>query len=209
MSTRPTRAAAGFDVLFSTVLWWHFCGDPWCSRGGGGGGGGEEGSVKQMPSSQETKDPSVTLSSSALLRAPSSFHRPRIKVALCIWKGPRLHATQISLSPPPSSPTHFTKTPSHLCHVPWRKALICRVSPLSLGSRFSFSAHRAIQPLKLWLWRKKEKKVEEGGCHSWLSPPPPPHVLLLQKSWYTSKSWSLIFYIKPFFNQEDESSNGV
>lgn len=43
---------------------------------------GVEGSMEQMPSCQGTKEPSITLSS--LLCAPSSFHQPRIKVALCI-----------------------------------------------------------------------------------------------------------------------------
>lgn len=74
--------------------------------------GGEEGSVEQMPSCQRTKNPSVTLSS-PLLAAPSSFHRPRIKVALCIWKGPRLYATQISLSP--ALPDSFHKKHPHIC----------------------------------------------------------------------------------------------
>lgn len=44
---------------------------------------GVEGNVEQMPSCQGTKEPSITLSS-PLLCAPSSFHQPRIKVALCI-----------------------------------------------------------------------------------------------------------------------------
>lgn len=65
-----------------------------------------------MPSCQGTKDPSVTLSS-PLPCAPSSFHRPRIKVALCIWKGPRLYATQISRSPP--LPDSFHKKHPHIC----------------------------------------------------------------------------------------------
>lgn len=96
---------------------------------------------------------------------------------------------------------------------------ICATSregrPSSAGSLPFLSALASLSPLTVpfsplnyGCEGRRRRRWRRGGVTLDYHPPAP-HVLLLQKSWYTSKSWSLIFYIKPFFNQEDESSNDV
>lgn len=92
----------------------------------------------------------------------SSFHEPRIKVALCIWKGPCLYTAQISLSPPLPDSLHKNTLTSVPCA--WRKALICRVSLFSQLSSPLFQLAVPFSPLnyghgerrrraRRWGWR--------------------------------------------------------
>lgn len=64
-------------------------------------------------------------------------------------KGPVFMPHKLAYRRP--SPTHFTKTPSHLCHVREGRPSSAG-SPLFLSSLFSsFSDCHGFQPLKLWL----------------------------------------------------------
>ena len=96
-------------------------------------------------------------------RSPPAFIGRASKWRSAYEKGPVFMPRKLAYRRP--SPTHFTKTPSHLCHVREGRPSSAGSPPFFfLSSLFSsFSARRAFQPLKLLLRREEEEEKEEGG----------------------------------------------
>lgn len=157
---RPTQAAVFFHVLFSKVLWWHFslsAGPLWEPRKSRGEEERRAAWSRCLLVRGQRTPPSPSLLLSFAL-SPAFIGRAS-KWRSAYEKGPVFMPRKLAYHRP--SPTHFTKTPSHLCHVREGRPSSAG-SPLFLSSLFSsFSARRAFQPLKLWLWGEKEG--EEGA----------------------------------------------
>lgn len=95
---------------------------------------GEQRGADAFLSGGQRTPPSPSLLLSSVL--PPAFIGRASKWSSAYEKDPRLYATQISLSPP--LPDSFHKNTLTSVPSPWRKALICRVSPFSLLSLLLF-----------------------------------------------------------------------
>lgn len=147
-----------FHVLLSKVLWWHFslqlayCGSLDVQRRGG-----QHGADAFLSEDKEPLHHPLFFSSLLSFQLSSAAHQSG---ALHMKRAPVFMPRKLAYRRP--SPTHFTKTPSHLCHVREGRPSSAG-SPLFLSSLFSsVSDCHGFQPLKLWLWREEEGEERVG-----------------------------------------------